>query len=109
MQNALRAAQTLGRPSPESARRSWSDGGRQQSDEVPPARRCYSHLVPSLPEGLSGRADLEEQGGISIAEVSRDRLLAKRTLSRVLKAGMYLVCDDRGEGVDGCSASLRQS
>lgn len=53
----------------------------------------YSHLGLSLlfQTALSARADLEAQRDQStLAEVSRDDLLAKRTLSRVLKAGQAL-------------------
>lgn len=67
MQNTLRAAQDPGTSLPESARRSWSDGGRQQVMKCHLARR-YSHSVLSLlfQRALNARADLEEQGGISI-------------------------------------------
>ena len=67
MQNAPWAAQDPGMSLPGSARRSWSDGGRQQVMKCHLAHH-YSHSVRSLlfQMALSARADLEEERGINI-------------------------------------------
>lgn len=101
LQNALRAAQDPGTLPPRPAR---GAGLMEEtvSDEVPPCPSLQPLGALSFQRALSGRADLEEQGGSVSAEVSRDRLYV-RTLSRVLKVGQALsVRTERG--ADGCSA-----